>query len=243
MQVYRELRILTARPGAEDEARAPHALYGFVSGARGLFGRALRRRRRHGHRRGQRGGPRADHRRRHRALLQGAARGPVAGPGRRSRRARLLARARPRAGRRPSCTRSCAQRDPEMAARLMPTDPQRIVRALEVLDSTGRSLADWQREPGEPVLAESRDRAPAACCPTAQATARGHRRPLRRHAGGRRARRRCARCWRSASPTELPIMRALGRGAAGRASRRRAVAGGGRRGGQGRDAASTPSGS
>jgi tRNA dimethylallyltransferase len=33
MQVYRELRILTARPTLEDEARAPHALYGFVSGA------------------------------------------------------------------------------------------------------------------------------------------------------------------------------------------------------------------
>jgi tRNA dimethylallyltransferase len=41
-----------------------------------------------------------------------------------------------------------------MAARLMPTDPQRIVRALEVLESTGRSLADWQRQPGTPVLAE-----------------------------------------------------------------------------------------
>jgi tRNA dimethylallyltransferase len=42
-----------------------------------------------------------------------------------------------------------------MAARLMPTDTQRIVRALEVLQATGRSLADWQREPGRPVLAEA----------------------------------------------------------------------------------------
>src|SRR5262245_30946360 len=33
MQVYRELRILTARPTAEDEARAPHLLYGFIGGA------------------------------------------------------------------------------------------------------------------------------------------------------------------------------------------------------------------
>ena len=33
MQVYRELRVLTARPTAEDETRVPHALYGFVSGA------------------------------------------------------------------------------------------------------------------------------------------------------------------------------------------------------------------
>ena len=41
-----------------------------------------------------------------------------------------------------------------MAARLMPTDRQRIVRALEVLESTGRSLADWQGRPGKPVLAE-----------------------------------------------------------------------------------------
>ncbi|MGB4864530.1 MAG: isopentenyl transferase family protein, partial [Hyphomicrobium sp.] len=30
MQVYSELRILTARPTAADEQRAPHALYGFV---------------------------------------------------------------------------------------------------------------------------------------------------------------------------------------------------------------------
>jgi tRNA dimethylallyltransferase len=47
-----------------------------------------------------------------------------------------------------------ARRDPAMAARLRPTDPQRIVRALEVLESTGRSLDDWQRVPGEPVLVE-----------------------------------------------------------------------------------------
>src|SRR5262245_24789892 len=33
MQVYRELRVLTARPTAEDEARAPHTLYGFVHGS------------------------------------------------------------------------------------------------------------------------------------------------------------------------------------------------------------------
>jgi tRNA dimethylallyltransferase len=47
-----------------------------------------------------------------------------------------------------------AARDPETAAHLMPTDPQRIVRALEVLESTGRSLAEWQRAPGQPVLLE-----------------------------------------------------------------------------------------
>src|SRR6185295_104814 len=33
MQVYRELRVLTARPTPAEEARCPHALYGFVRGA------------------------------------------------------------------------------------------------------------------------------------------------------------------------------------------------------------------
>ena len=35
MQVYRELRILTARPSAEEEARAPHRLYGHIAGGEG----------------------------------------------------------------------------------------------------------------------------------------------------------------------------------------------------------------
>ncbi|MGB1876252.1 MAG: isopentenyl transferase family protein, partial [Rhodospirillaceae bacterium] len=33
MQVYSDLHILTARPGAEDEARVPHILYGYLDGA------------------------------------------------------------------------------------------------------------------------------------------------------------------------------------------------------------------
>src|SRR5262249_14547161 len=44
------------------------------------------------------------------------------------------------------------ERDPEMAARLNRTDPQRVVRALEVLEATGVSLARWQEKPGEPVV-------------------------------------------------------------------------------------------
>jgi tRNA dimethylallyltransferase len=44
------------------------------------------------------------------------------------------------------------RRDPVMAARLRPSDPQRIVRALEVMEATGRSLADWQAERSPPVL-------------------------------------------------------------------------------------------
>ena len=44
MQVYGELRVLTARPSAEDEASAPHRLYGHVPAADALFGRSLARR-------------------------------------------------------------------------------------------------------------------------------------------------------------------------------------------------------
>jgi tRNA dimethylallyltransferase len=33
MQVYRELRLITARPSTEDEAKAPHKLYGMISAA------------------------------------------------------------------------------------------------------------------------------------------------------------------------------------------------------------------
>ncbi|WP_135080610.1 tRNA (adenosine(37)-N6)-dimethylallyltransferase MiaA [Terasakiella sp. SH-1] len=45
------------------------------------------------------------------------------------------------------------QKDPEMAGRLKPRDMQRICRALEVLETTGKSLALLQREiKPEPVL-------------------------------------------------------------------------------------------
>jgi tRNA dimethylallyltransferase len=45
-----------------------------------------------------------------------------------------------------------AGRDPVMAARLRPTDPQRILRALEVLEATGKSLASFQIERQPPLV-------------------------------------------------------------------------------------------
>lgn len=45
-----------------------------------------------------------------------------------------------------------ADRDPETAGALRPTDPQRTLRAWEVLEATGRPLAHWQRAPAEPIL-------------------------------------------------------------------------------------------
>ena len=154
MQVYRELRILTARPGAEDEARAPHALYGFVGGAEAYSaGRyavdaaaAIAEAQAAGRVPIVVGGTGLYFK----ALLEGLSPIPPADP-------QVRGFWRAEAARRPAPELHAllSQRDPEMAARLMPTDPQRIVRALEVLDSTGRSLADWQREPGRPVLAEA----------------------------------------------------------------------------------------
>src|SRR5215468_2231281 len=136
MQVYRELSILTARPTAQEEARAPHALYGFVSGAEGysagrvpivVGGTGLY----------------------FKALLHGLSPVPAILPD-------VRAHWRGQALHVPAAELYAilARRDPVTAARLMPTDPQRIVRALEVLDSTGQSLAEWQRTPGEPVLVE-----------------------------------------------------------------------------------------
>ncbi|MDX1483922.1 MAG: tRNA (adenosine(37)-N6)-dimethylallyltransferase MiaA [Alphaproteobacteria bacterium] len=42
-----------------------------------------------------------------------------------------------------------AARDPESAGRIRASDPQRMIRAMEVLEATGRSLADWQAEPAD----------------------------------------------------------------------------------------------
>ncbi len=154
MQVYRELSILTARPTPEEEARVPHALYGFVTGAEpysaGRYAAdaasAIGAARDQGRLPIIVGGTGLYFK----VLLEGLSPVPAADPGVRA-YWRAQAAARPA----PELHAVLAERDPVTAGRLMPTDPQRIVRALEVLDSTGRPLADWQRDPGTPVLAES----------------------------------------------------------------------------------------
>jgi tRNA dimethylallyltransferase len=50
-----------------------------------------------------------------------------------------------------------SRRDPPMAQRLLPSDRQRLVRALEVIESTGRSLLDWQKEGQANALLEGVD--------------------------------------------------------------------------------------
>ncbi len=150
MQVYAELRIITARPTPEEEARVPRRLYGHVPASRRYSVGAW-----------------LDDAAR--ALGEAEARGlvpvVVGGTGLYFRALTLgLAdvppipaevRARWRAHSREGVAAlhaELARRDPVMAARLRPTDPQRILRALEVLDATGRSLADWQSETGAPPV-------------------------------------------------------------------------------------------
>ena len=154
MQVYRELRILTARPSAEEEAGVPHALYGFVPGAQSYsVGRyaidaaaALRDARARGLRPIFVGGTGLYFK----ALLEGLSPMPEIDDGVRAHwRVRALS-AEPG-----GLHRILAERDPEMAARLAAGDTQRIVRALEVFDSSGVSIADWQRQDRVPVLAEA----------------------------------------------------------------------------------------
>jgi tRNA dimethylallyltransferase len=154
MQVYRQLRILTARPSPEDEVRAPHALYGFVSGAEAYSaGRyaldaaeAIVKARAAGRVPIIVGGTGLYFK----VLIEGLSPVPPVDP-----QARTYWRTQAAARPAPELHALLSERDPEAAAQIMPTDPQRIVRALEVLESTGRSLAEWQRTPGKPVLRET----------------------------------------------------------------------------------------
>src|SRR5918996_3035193 len=151
MQLYRELRILSARPSPEDEARAPHRLYGILdaedpaSAGRWLelAGAAI------GQARSQRrpaivvGGTGLYLH----ALLHGLAPVPEIPAA-----VRNAARARGAALGAPALHAELAERDPAMAARLRPTDRQRLIRAYEVIVGTGRSLAGWLEAP--PVRVE-----------------------------------------------------------------------------------------
>jgi tRNA dimethylallyltransferase len=151
MQVYRELRILTARPAPADEARVPHALYGFVSGAESYSAgryatdaaRVLEDAKREGRRPIIVGGTGLYFK----ALTEGLSPIPAIPDDVRAHWRRVAAE--DGAG---GMYGELAKRDPAMAQRLASGDTQRIVRALEVLDATGTSLAEWQRLPRQPVL-------------------------------------------------------------------------------------------
>jgi tRNA dimethylallyltransferase len=140
LQVYAPLRILSARPTPEEEAEAPHRLYGHVAAEQPYSVAAWLTEAR---------------REMEDAWAQGLLPIVTGGTGLYfSALERGLApvpeipeevRSRWR-GFTGDLHAELARRDPAMAARLEPGDRQRLTRALEVVDATGRSLLDWQRE-------------------------------------------------------------------------------------------------
>lgn len=151
MQVYRELRILTARPSKADEKRVPHRLYGHVSVvesysvARWLDDMAavLAHVRAKGLRPIVVGGTGLYFK----ALTEGLSPLPDIPADVRGRWRDRARHATPG-----ELHAELHQRDPVMAARLAPGDTQRLTRALEVIESTGKSLATWQASRGEPLI-------------------------------------------------------------------------------------------
>ncbi len=152
MQVYRDLRIITARPSPDEEARVPHRLYGHVDAAENYsvgrwcrdVGVALNDIAAQGRVPILVGGTGLYFK----ALTAGlAAVPPIPASIRAQVRGRLQTE-----GVAPLYAELLA-RDCATALRLMPNDRSRIARALEVMLATGRSLTDWHRD-GLPALVD-----------------------------------------------------------------------------------------
>jgi tRNA dimethylallyltransferase len=145
MQVYADLRILTARPTEADEAAVPHHLFGVADAAEAWsVGRWLSAA--------------------EAVLAQIAARGRpaivVGGTGLYFRALTVGLAPMPPV---PAVVRASVQAlydeigeaalrdrlaraDPAIAARIAPGDRQRLTRALEIFEATGRSLSAWQAD-------------------------------------------------------------------------------------------------
>jgi tRNA dimethylallyltransferase len=142
-QIYRDLRVLTARPDAAAEKRAPHRLYGYLDAAergsvadwRALALDEIARATEAGRLPILVGGTGLYLR----ALESGLAPVPEIPEAVRQEAVELHRRLGGLAFR-----DELAQLDPAGARRLFPGDRQRLVRAYEVVRATGTPLADWQ---------------------------------------------------------------------------------------------------
>jgi tRNA dimethylallyltransferase len=140
-QVYADLRIISARPAAADEARAPHRLYGYRDPARPCSAAdwaadakaAIAEARAAGRLPVLAGGTGLYIR----TLLDGIAPVPEIDPS---------IRAAVRSYTVAHNYAALEREDPGAAARLRPSDSTRVARALEVVRSTGRPLAHWQED-------------------------------------------------------------------------------------------------
>jgi tRNA dimethylallyltransferase len=151
MQVYRDLRVLTARPTPEEEIAVPHRLYGHVDAtvnfSAGSFvadaARELAEARRQGRMPIFVGGSGLYFK----AITRGLSAVPPIPSG-----VRDGVRARLERDGVEALHAELARRDSVAAERLKPRDRTRIARALEVVEATGRSLTDWHREGLPPIL-------------------------------------------------------------------------------------------
>ncbi|MGC1561280.1 MAG: tRNA (adenosine(37)-N6)-dimethylallyltransferase MiaA [Bradyrhizobium sp.] len=158
MQVYRDLRIITARPTPKEEAMVPHRLYGHVDAAVNFSAgawladaaKALTEAREQNRLPIFVGGSGLYFK----ALTRGLSAVPPIPP-----QIREAVRARLSREGTEALHAELARRDCTVAARLKPRDRTRIARALEVIEATGRSLADWHREGLPPLLPEGTYRA------------------------------------------------------------------------------------
>jgi tRNA dimethylallyltransferase len=140
-QVYRDLRVLSARPSIADEARAPHRLFGYIDGAESCSAARWA------------ADARAAITQAHaaerlpilvggtglylRTLIDGIAPVPEIDP---------AVRAEVRALAVGDAHAALAIEDARAAARLRPSDTTRVARALEIVRSTGRTIAEWQQD-------------------------------------------------------------------------------------------------
>src|SRR6202142_3474191 len=151
MQVYRDLRVITARPTPEEEARIPHRLYGYVDAAVNFSAGAWVV---------DAAAALAEARAQNRlpifvggsglyfkALTRGLSAVPPIPP-----EIREGVRARLERDGVEALHAELARRDLASAERLKPRDRTRIARALEVIEATGRSLTSWHRDGLPPLL-------------------------------------------------------------------------------------------
>lgn len=151
MQVYRDLRIITARPTPEEEGRAPHRLYGHVDAAVNFSAggwvadaaKALAEARAQARLPIFVGGSGLYFK----ALTRGLSAVPPIPP-----EVRERVRARLERDGVEALHAELRQSDPVSAERLKARDRTRIARALEVVEATGRSLTDWHRDGLPPLL-------------------------------------------------------------------------------------------
>ncbi|WFP66067.1 tRNA (adenosine(37)-N6)-dimethylallyltransferase MiaA [Mesorhizobium sp. WSM4904] len=151
MQGYSVLDVLTARPSAAEMARVPHFLYGHVhpstAYSTGAWLRDVTRLIEQGVLSGRPAAFVGGTGLYFRALAEGISEMPDIPPSVRERwRYELKEQGAER------LHRILMREDSAVAMQLRPTDGQRIVRALEVLDTSGRSILDWQAARGQPLI-------------------------------------------------------------------------------------------